>query len=255
MRYLQPTLKMLLDAEQPTIEIYDDIVSNDWYQQEMYICRAACGCESGESCSCDCESDVQMMSPSKFNRLLKDYQGAGEILLKLNTNGGDYGVTLQMIDALKEHPAKIRTRTIGMAYSAGSLLAICGDEREIVQHGQLMLHAPRQMMYGMATAQDLRAELDKIEKATEAMVALYASRSSSSEDEVRTWLSKDTYFSAEEALQSGLVDTILTQDSKPNLQNSTSQPRPPAPAPKHDQQAGPYRTVAQRRAYLAGAGK
>ena len=54
-----------------------------------------------------------------------------EIEIKINTNGGDVNHGVAIYNYFKNHPAKIKTTIMGGAHSAGSIIFLAGEEREM----------------------------------------------------------------------------------------------------------------------------
>jgi len=252
----QSRVMMNFEADVPEIHIYDDIVDNSVYEEALYFCNIDCGCERG-SCNCGCDEKVMYMTGRVFREKMDEHKDAKEVLIKINSDGGDLKTTLEMLDTLREHPAKITTRIIGMASSAASVIAVAGDVREIVPEGEIMIHAVRVPMLGVYTEAELRSHADATGKATESMIGLYANKTKASKKQLKEWLSTDTYFTPEEALSHGFVDAILPSSNR-QVAHRRSQPRqmksPPAPASQTPTSPDPYKSVLTRRRHLAGAG-
>lgn len=242
-------VQLSLQQQTPEIRIYDEIVSDSVYQNEVWFCDL----ESGGSC--DCQEKVQVMSGPRFRELLSEHSSTEEIVVKINSQGGSYSTALEMIDTLKEHPAKITTRCVGMAYSAASVLLVSGDRREIAPGGIVMIHDPTAVLGGgQYSDAELEAIASEIKAGKAAAAALYASRSKASEQQIKDWSAKETYFSAEEALQHGFVDAILESTEADDL--GMKKPSPPLQMQRQTPASIPadplYETVASRRRHRAG---
>lgn len=99
---------------------------------------------------------------------------------------------------------------MGLAASAGSVIAMAGDEILIPDAGLMMIHNARAMVSGdrreMAYANTMLATFD------DAMASVYAARSGLEKDAVAEMMNRDTWFNGAEALAAGLADGILAPE-------------------------------------------
>src|ERR1041385_5076746 len=75
---------------------------------------------------------------------------AQTIHLRLNTPGGSVFDGTAIHNALKEHPARIVAHIDGMAPSAGSFIAMSGDEVRMADNAYMMIHNARGGVMGEA---------------------------------------------------------------------------------------------------------
>ena len=135
---------------------------------------------------------------------------AGRIHLRLNTPGGEVFDGTAIFNALKEHPAKVTVTIDGLAASAGSLIAMAGDEIRIARNAYMMVHRAWGGVFGNAV--DMRKYADILEKMDGNIVAAYAERSGRPEKEWKEIVDAETWFTAEEAVAAGLADSITGDD-------------------------------------------
>lgn len=141
---------------------------------------------------------------------IKDVRDA-KIDVRIASVGGDPVAAAQIYQALVDHPAKVRTIVDSKAYSAGSMLLQAGDTRIARPMSIVMVHGPgSQYVQGRGTAKDHLEMASAIKAHAEAMIPAYT-RHGIPEDTVRGWLESDddTYFSAKDALNVGLIDEIV----------------------------------------------
>jgi ATP-dependent Clp protease protease subunit len=141
---------------------------------------------------------------------------AGERRLFLNTPGGSVLDGLAIYDKVQREKKLHDVATIcnGMAASMGSVLLCCGTKgmRGINRHGKVMIHQARMTMGGTQTTVDMSILAEELEKSTKTLAEKIALHTGKSYEEVREDMKKDTWLSAEEALNYGplgLVDKIL----------------------------------------------
>ncbi len=154
----------------------------------------------------DTISAVWGIDPAAFVKALAEVK-ATTIHLRINSPGGDVFAARAMGTALKQHPARIIAHIDGLAASAASFLMLVADRIEISDGAFVMIHAPWAGMQGNAEA--LRQEADLLDKIAASMAADYAKRTGASLETVAKWMDGETWFSAQEALDAGLVDEIV----------------------------------------------
>jgi len=136
---------------------------------------------------------------------------APDITVRINSYGGSVIDAAAIYNAIRRHPARIKTTNDGAAVSAASLILMAGDIVEMAANSLIMIHAPWNIVSG--NAEQLREYADVLDKYGEAMATGYAQKMGKTSDEVVATLldGKDHWFSAEEALASGLIDVITSE--------------------------------------------
>ncbi|PZU13809.1 MAG: peptidase S14 [Sphingobium sp.] len=132
---------------------------------------------------------------------------APNIALRINSPGGDVFEARAMMAQLVAHPATITAKIDGLAASAASFLALAADTVEIAEGGFFMIHKGWTWMMG--NADDFRDASNLLDKVDGSIVDTYASKSSKSADEIVAWMTDETWFSAQEAVEAGFCDQIM----------------------------------------------
>ena len=105
----------------------------------------------------------------------------------------------------------IRTVCLGMAASMGALLFIAGDEREILPHSRIMIHDPLIGVGAGGSALSVKARADDLMRIRDITAGVIARHSGMSIERVFELTASDTYFEAEEAVEAGLADRVITR--------------------------------------------
>ena len=130
------------------------------------------------------------------------------IRVRINSGGGDLFDGVAIYNALAAHPGEVVSQVDGLAASAASLVALAGDEVEIATNAFFMIHHP--WTFAIGNAEELRAEADLLDKLSHgALVSVYVAFTGQSEEQVRTWMAEETWFTADEALESGFATRIV----------------------------------------------
>lgn len=129
------------------------------------------------------------------------------IVLRINSPGGDVFEGRAMMAQLVGHPATITAKIDGLAASAASVLALAASTVEIAEGGFYMIHKGWTWMMG--NADDLRDASNLLDKVDAAIVSAYAGKSGKSAEEIAAWMTAETWFSAAEAVDACFCDTIM----------------------------------------------
>ena len=140
---------------------------------------------------------------------LANMQGAKEITVNINSVGGDVFTGISIYNMLKRHKAKIIVNVDGLAASIASVIAMAGDVIRMPSNSMIMIHNAMTMVAG--NANDLRSTADLLEKVTDTLMSAYLDRSDKLErNELKALLDAETWLSAEEAKELGLIDEVIT---------------------------------------------
>lgn len=132
---------------------------------------------------------------------------ADTIHLRINSPGGSVIDGNAIFNALLRHDAKVITHIDGLAASMASVIAMAGHEVHMSDNALLMIHNPWTVTMG--DADELRADADLLDKMSESIMNAY-SRSQYEREEIKDLMDAETWFTAQEAFDAGLVDHIDT---------------------------------------------
>ena len=154
------------------------------------------------------------VTASEFTRQLSAVK-AKTINLRVNSPGGDVFDGLAIYNALREHPAKVITHIDGVAASIASVIALAGDEVRMAENAFLMIHNAWGMVIGYAD--DMRKEAALLDKVSGSLLMAYESKTEATSAEIQGWMDEETWFTADEAQDVGLVDEVIRTESKKAL--------------------------------------
>jgi ATP-dependent Clp protease protease subunit len=156
---------------------------------------------------------------------------AGTIRLRINSPGGSVFAARAMQAALREHPATVVVHIDGYAASAASVLMLVGDRVIAGDGAMVMIH--KAWTLGWGNEDDLRATADLLGKIDGTLVDSYAAKTGRDKDEIAAWMAAETWFTAAEAVEAGLVDEVATDAASAENRiawNLKALGRPVAPA-------------------------
>jgi ATP-dependent Clp protease, protease subunit len=142
--------------------------------------------------------------------LLADQDQRADIRLLINSPGGSVPGMLAIRDCMRAVPNDVRTVNLGMAYSAGQFLLSSGTKgkRSAMPHSKVLLHQGSAGIGG--TAMDIAIQADDLRQTRDTVLACIAEDTGQSVEQVEEDSRRDRWFTAEEALAYGFIDTIVS---------------------------------------------
>lgn len=145
------------------------------------------------------------------------------IKVRINSKGGDVFEGNSIHNLILSSNVDTHTINDGVAASIGAIIFMAGHKRYMASNALLMLHAASGMVYGQA--QKLREAALLLDKINAGLIETIVKQTGKKEEEVKKWFAedKDTWFTAQEALDAGLIHGIVAPvnkkiDSPKNLQ-------------------------------------
>jgi ATP-dependent Clp protease protease subunit len=134
------------------------------------------------------------------------------ITLVILSPGGSVSAGFALWDQLKAVSSPVSTVVTGLAASFGSILSLAADKgrRFATPNAQIMIHQPllSGTVYGQATDLEIRAR--EILKTRARLEALYVEATGKDRETIGAALERDTWLSADEAKEFGLIDKVIT---------------------------------------------
>ena len=132
------------------------------------------------------------------------------ISLYINSPGGVVTSGFAMYDTIRFVRAPVHTLCMGTAYSMGSFLLMAGEpgERAALPNANILIHQPSGGFQGQASDMFIHAE--EIRRTKHRMIRLYAEHCGRTYEEFERALDRDHFMTAEDALEWGLIDRILS---------------------------------------------
>ncbi|MBY6265564.1 Clp protease ClpP [Azospirillum sp. 412522] len=133
--------------------------------------------------------------------------GTKPVTVSINSPGGDMFEGLAIYNLLREHPAEVTVKVMGLAASAASIVAMAGDRIEVGLGSFLMIHNAWGAVVG--NRHDWRAAADVFEQYDAAMADIYAARTGQPVKEVAKMMDAETFMRASEAVDKGFADATF----------------------------------------------
>lgn len=134
-----------------------------------------------------------------------------EIQLIINSPGGYVTSGFSIYDTMNTISSPVATICSGMAASMASILLSAGarGKRYVLQHGRVMIHQPSGGANGNSS--DVEIQAAEIMKTKELSARLLATNCGQSFEKVMKDFNRDYFMGADEAVNYGIVDEVITQ--------------------------------------------
>ena len=132
-----------------------------------------------------------------------------EITLYIDSPGGSVTAGLSIYDVMQAVSADIHTVCVGTAASMAAVLFAAGDRREILRHGEVMIHDPLVSGGISGSALAVQDKSDRLMAKRKVLSGILAQHTGKNIKQIYKVTAKDTYFGAEEAVAFGLADAVI----------------------------------------------
>lgn len=144
--------------------------------------------------------------PKKVNDLIDKANGES-LDVYINSGGGDVFAGSEIYSALRSYPGGVNIHVVGIAASAASVIAMAGRS-DISPTAMLMVHNVSSGAQGDYHAMDKQSDI--LQTANKAVAAAYCEKTAMSEADVLKMMDKETWLTAAQAVERGLIDSIST---------------------------------------------
>ena len=133
-----------------------------------------------------------------------------DIHLYINSPGGSVTAGMAIYDTMRYIKCDVSTICMGMAASMGAFLLAGGTKgkRLALPHAEIMIHQPSGGAQGQAT--EIQIVADHILKTRHNLNSILAANTGQPLEKVAQDTERDNYMSAQEALEYGLIDKVIT---------------------------------------------
>ena len=134
------------------------------------------------------------------------------ITLIIHSPGGSVDAGFAVWDQIKMISSPVTTLVTGLAASMGSILSLCAAKgrRFATPNARILIHQPSIHGGLRGQASDLEIHAREILKLRARIIALYVEATGKDRETIAQAIERDTWLSAEEAKDFGLIDKIVT---------------------------------------------
>jgi ATP-dependent Clp protease protease subunit len=133
-----------------------------------------------------------------------------DILLYINSPGGSFTALTAIYDTMQFVKPQVQTYCLGQAASAAAVILAAGTpgKRYALANSRILIHQPYTEGGGQASDVEIQArEVLRMRKLLEQLIANHSNRTI---EQVEKDIERDKILTAEEAVEYGLVDRVIT---------------------------------------------
>lgn len=149
------------------------------------------------------------ISAAEFNKELMQHSGK-KVNLRINSPGGDVFAAEAMATMIKQH-GNVHAHIDGYAASAATRIASAAKTVQIAEQGFYMIHNAWTFAYG--NKHELAKTMDLLDKVDNTIIADYEKKTGKTRDQIIAWMDAETWFTAQEALDNGFVDSVFSGET------------------------------------------
>lgn len=182
------------DNAVPELILYGDIASETWWGDEV--------------------------TPRQFTEELDALGAVPEIVVRINSGGGDVFAANAIYTRLKDNAAKITVKIDGWAASAATIVAMAGDVIEIPGNGVFMVHDPSLGLLGYFNEADLAKMTEELKVVKQSIVNAYVLKTGKDAAEVAAIMAAESWFDGKQAVDAGFCDKLMFEDAETTIENA-----------------------------------
>ncbi|KAI4327061.1 hypothetical protein L6164_019563 [Bauhinia variegata] len=140
---------------------------------------------------------------------LDSIDNAKRLYMYINGPGGDFTPSMAIFDVMQSLQSPVTTHCVGFAYNLGAFLLAAGEKgnRFAMPHSRIALQSPAGAARGQAD--DILNEANELLRIRDYLYNELAKKTGQPVEKIDKDLSRMKHFSAQEALEYGLVDKIV----------------------------------------------
>lgn len=174
-----------------TLRIYGDICEDDMFAKLFGL-------------------EDETVSAKKVADWLEQNNEADEIIVRINSRGGDVQEGWAIHDLLVNSGKKFKTVGEGKVYSIATVIFLAADEREFFKNADGLIHNPYVQPFGEPYASDdLLRMAESLQYEEKKILDFYVQRTGTDEAKLAEYMKEDTKLSAEDMLALGFATKIV----------------------------------------------
>ena len=165
------------------------------------------------------EISGQIGTDLTYDDFRKEMQGqSGDIELMINSPGGSVHEGIGIYNTIAEYSGKVTAYVNGIAASIASVIAMAADEVVVYQNSQMMIHKAWTVAIG--NSDDFRSLVGVLDILDSDIARIYSEKTGKPESAIIEAMSGETYYTAEQAVDFGLADSVKIVAKRKQRENA-----------------------------------
>lgn len=178
------------------LNLKGEVLCDEWAEIYRFF-----GIESGYYCPTDVLSAMEALKPGE------------ELVLKINSVGGDVDAAAEIYSAIADCKNPVRAEIQSLAASAASYFPLACDRVDISPPAQMMIHCASWAVGGNKFDHQWAAQ--QLETTDSSILDVYCRKCGEDRrEELKKLMENETYLSARQCLELGLVDGIIGDEAE-----------------------------------------
>lgn len=127
--------------------------------------------------------------------------------IEIKSLGGDSEEGIAIYDYLRSLPAKVTTKIIGRTASAGATIYMAGDDREISENSDFLIHRGQTRTVG--NVDDHENSIEFLEKHDAKIANIYQKGTGKRKSQIQNLMKEERFITAKEAVEWGFAHRII----------------------------------------------
>jgi ATP-dependent Clp protease protease subunit len=149
--------------------------------------------------------EIESTCPKEVNDAIEKANGE-KLDIYINSGGGDIFAGSEIYTAIRNYNGQAEAHVTGIAASSASII-LCACKSEISPTAQVMVHNVTSYAGGDYHDMDKMSEI--LQNCNDALASAYCTKTGMSKEEALAMMDKETWLTAEKAVEIGLVDKIM----------------------------------------------
>ena len=152
--------------------------------------------------------EIEHTSPKKVNDIINEIEENEDVVVEINSGGGSVFAGSEIYTSIRKINPKVEI--VGLAGSAASFIAMASDDVSISPTAQIMIHRASSIQLGNKHDMDDMSEM--LNSIDSSIAYAYKNKTKLNQEELLQMMSKETWFTAEQAKEKGFVDSIMFEE-------------------------------------------
>ena len=138
------------------------------------------------------------------------FAGDGDVVIYLNSPGGDCIAASQIYTMLMDYRGNITVKIDGIAASAASVIAMAGTEVLMAPTSLMMIHNPMTAAFG--SREEMEKAIEMLEEVKESIINAYEIKTNLSRARISHLMDSETWMNAKRAIELGFADAMMNEE-------------------------------------------
>lgn len=161
------------------------------------------------------------VTPAWFNQELAALGDVAEIIVRINSGGGDVFAANAIYTRLRDLDAKITVKIDGWAASAATIIAMAGDTIKIAKNGVFMVHDPAMSVWDTFRAEDFEKMAQELRVIKQSIMNTYSMKTGKKPEDIAAIMTAETWWTGDEAVENGFCDELMFTEAQTVIENAS----------------------------------